>query len=160
MFITQSFLTEANSFQDFLNPDMQILGGKWRDCEIVEKAYIRHSKVRTVPTFKVDLITASLIKYTINSWLATKVIWFNELHKLHEGSGSHSSWEQFIDILTRDPRIGNSHMQVPGPDGQFGFGGHCFPKDTKAFLYYSKLKKNELKLLKKAMDINTSQRDE
>jgi UDPglucose 6-dehydrogenase len=154
------FLTEANSFQDFLDPNMQILGGKWRDCEIVEKAYIRHSNVRTVPTFKVDLITASLIKYTINSWLATKVIWFNELYKLHEESGSHSSWGQFIDILTRDPRIGDSHMQVPGPDGKFGFGGHCFPKDTKAFLYYSKLKKSELKLLKKAMDINTSQRDE
>ena len=61
------FLTEANSFKDFINPDMQILGGKWRDCETVEKAYIRHSSVRTVPTFKVDLITASLIKYTINT---------------------------------------------------------------------------------------------
>jgi UDPglucose 6-dehydrogenase len=154
------FLTEANSFQDFLNPDMQILGGKWRDCETVEKAYIRHSSVRTVPTFKVDLITASLIKYTINSWLATKVTWFNELYNLHEASGSHSSWEQFIDMLTRDPRIGDTHMKVPGPDGKFGFGGHCFPKDTKAFLYYSKLKKNELKLLKKSMDINKSQRDE
>ena len=154
------FLTEANSLQDFINPNMQILGGKWRDCETVEKAYIRHSSVRTVPTFKVDLITASLIKYSINSWLATKVTWFNELYKLHQASGSHSTWEQFIDMVTRDTRIGNSHMQVPGPDGQFGFGGHCFPKDTKAFLYYSKLKKNELKLLKKAIDLNKSQRDE
>ena len=106
------------------------------------------------------MIAASLIKYSINSWLATKVTWFNELYKLHQASGSHSTWEQFIDMVTRDTRIGNSHMQVPGPDGQFGFGGHCFPKDTKAFLYYSKLKKNELKLLQKTIDLNKSQRDE
>lgn len=154
------FLTEANSFEDFINPNMQVLGGKWRDCETVEKAYIRHSSVRTVPTFKVDLITASLIKYTINSWLATKVTWFNELHKLHKASGSHSSWNQFVDMITRDPRIGDSHMQVPGPDNKYGYGGHCFPKDTKAFLFYSKIKKNKLKLLEKAMELNTIHRNE
>ena len=154
------FLTEANSLHDFINPNMQVLGGKWKDCETVEKAYIRHSSVRTVPTFKVDLITASLIKYTINSWLATKVTWFNELHNLHKVSGSHSSWNQFIDMVTRDPRIGDSHMQIPGPDNKYGYGGHCFPKDTKAFLYYSKLKKSKLKLLEKAMDLNTIHRNE
>ena len=55
------FLTEANSFEDFKNPSMQVLGGKWRDCEVVEKAYVKHSSVKIVPTFKTDLITASLI---------------------------------------------------------------------------------------------------
>ena len=154
------FLTEANSLNDFLNPNMQILGGKWRDCEIVEKAYIRHSSVKIVPTFKVDLITASMIKYTINSWLATKVIWFNQLYKLFENSGARCSWEQFTDMLKRDPRIGDSHLQVPGPDGNFGFGGHCFPKDTKALLYYSKLKKAELKLLKASIEYNNTVRND
>ena len=86
---------------------MQILGGKWRDCEVVEKVYIRHSSVKTVPTFKTDLITASLLKYTINSWLATKVVFFNEVHKLFEATGSKFSWEQFTDMLTRDPRVGD-----------------------------------------------------
>ena len=154
------FLTEANSFQDFINPNMQVLGGKWRDCEAVEKAYIRHSSVKTVPTFKTDMITASLIKYTINSWLALKVTFFNELHGLFEHSGAAPQWSQFTDMLTRDPRIGDSHTSVPGPDGQFGYGGHCFPKDTKAFLYYSKLKKKELTLLKAAIQLNEKQREE
>jgi UDPglucose 6-dehydrogenase len=37
-------------------------------------------------------------------------------------------------MVTSDKRIGSSHMQVPGPDGSFGFGGACFPKDTSALL--------------------------
>ena len=148
------FLTEANSLQDFLDPDMQILGGKWKDCEAVEKAYIRHSSVRTVPTFKTDLSTASLIKYTINSWLATKVTFFNDMFHLHQSSNAETSWEQFTDMLKRDPRMGNTHMQVPGPDGEFGFGGHCLPKDTKALLYYSKMEGAQLELLKSVIEQN------
>jgi UDPglucose 6-dehydrogenase len=153
------FLTEANAHQDFINPNMQVLGGSWKYCDKVEKAYARHSKVKTVPTFKVDLITASMIKYTINSWLATKVTFFNELYNLHQDSGSNSSWDQFTEILKTDPRIGDSHMQVPGPDGQFGFGGHCFPKDTEAFLHYASKTGSELKLLKTSIKLNKSQRD-
>jgi len=148
------FLTEANSFEDFLNPSMQILGGKWKDCEAVEKAYVKHSSVKTVPTFKTDLITASLIKYTINSWLATKVTFFNELNTLFESSGTKVPWETFTEMISQDKRIGDTHMKVPGPDGEKGFGGHCFPKDTKALLYYAKLKKAELSILKKAIDKN------
>lgn len=153
------FLTEANSLKDFINPNMQVLGGKWRDCEAVEKAYIRHSSVKTVPTFKTDLITASLIKYTINSWLAVKVTFFNELFELFEKSGAAPQWSQFTDMLTRDPRMGETHMQVPGPDGKFGYGGHCFPKDTKAFLYYSKLYKKKLTILEHAIQLNEKHRE-
>jgi nucleotide sugar dehydrogenase len=148
------FLTEANANQDFINPKMQVLGGKWKDCEVVEKAYLRHSKVKVVPTFKTDLTTASLLKYTINSFLATKVMFFNDLYKLHESSSSMASWEQFIDMLTRDPRVGDSHMQVPGPDGEMGFGGHCFPKDTEAMLKYANDKNIKLNILKKAVETN------
>jgi len=153
------FLTEANSFEDFLNPSMQVLGGKWRDCEVVEKAYVKHSSVKIVPTFKTDLITASLIKYTINSWLATKVVFFNELHELHSNSGTKVPWNNFVEMLTQDSRIGDSHMKVPGPDNKYGYGGHCFPKDTKALLYYSKLKKADMSILKKAIDKNFKLRD-
>ena len=77
------FLTEANSKQEFINPHMQILGGELQDCIEVEQAYINHSKVKIVPTFKTDLTSASMIKYTINSWLATKVSFFNELFHRH-----------------------------------------------------------------------------
>ena len=107
------FLTEANSFQDFLNPSMQILGGKWRDCESVEKAYVKHK----VP------------------------------------------WETFTEMLSQDKRIGDSHMKVPGTDGKLGYGGHCFPKDTEAFVYYSKLKKANLSILKETIKKNNTFRE-
>ena len=148
------FLTEANANEDFKNPPFQVFGGKWRDCEVVEKAYLRHSSVRIVPTFKVDLTTASLLKYTINSWLATKVTFFNELKELHELGSSMVSWEQFTDMLSRDERIGNSHMQVPGPDGEPGFGGHCLPKDTEALLNYANKKNIKMSVLRKAVQTN------
>ena len=153
------FLTDANANQDFINPKMQVLGGRWKDCEVVEKAYLRNSKVKVVPTFKTDLTTASLLKYTINSFLATKVMFFNDLYKLHQSSSSMASWEQFIDMLTRDPRMGDSHMQVPGPDGKFGFGGHCFPKDTEAMLKYANDKNIKLNILKKSVETNNKLRE-
>lgn len=152
------FLTEANAHEDFKNPHMQVLGGKWRDCELVEKAYVKHSSVKICPTFKTDLITASLLKYTINSFLATKVAFFNELYELFDNSQTHSTWDQFTDMLKCDPRIGNSHLKVPGPDGSFGFGGHCFPKDTQALLHYSKKQGCDLKILAEAVKDNDKKR--
>lgn len=154
------FLTEANAHWDFCNPPMQILGGEWSDCEEVERAYVHHSEVKIVPTFKTDIKTASLLKYTINSWLSTKVMFMNELYKLHEQSGSESTWEQFTDMLKCDSRVGNSHMKVPGPDGFFGFGGHCFPKDTSAFLYYAKQQGVDMSVLEQAVKKNKQVRDE
>jgi nucleotide sugar dehydrogenase len=148
------FLTEANADFDFMNPAMQVLGGDWHDCSMVEQIYVNHSRVKTVPTFKTDIITASLIKYTINSWLATKVIFMNEIHKLHAQSGAESTWQQFISMLQCDSRVGNSHMQVPGPDGNFGFGGHCFPKDTQAFLKYAITHGTYLSVLDQAVQQN------
>jgi UDPglucose 6-dehydrogenase len=137
---------------------MQVLGGKWKDCEVVEKAYLRYSSVKIVPTFKTDLTTASLLKYTINSYLASKVMFMNDIYKLHQAGSSSVSWDQFTDMLERDPRIGDSHMKVPGPDGEFGFGGHCFPKDTEALLKYAKDKNIKLNMLKKAVEINNKVR--
>lgn len=158
MVYNPEFLTEANATQDFLNSKMLVLGGKWRDCEYVEKCYARHSSVKLTPAFKTDLITASLVKYTVNSFLATKVAFFNELYDLFEQSNAHSSWEHFTQILSADPRIGSSHMKVPGPDGERGFGGHCFPKDTEAFLFYAERIGSKLPILNKACAENRKRR--
>lgn len=148
------FLTEANAHNDFINPSMQILGGVWEECEIVERAYVEFSKVKVVPTFKTDIVSASLLKYTINSWLATKVTFMNELYHLHKASGANTSWEQFTDMLQRDKRIGDSHLRVPGPDGSFGFGGHCFPKDTAGLLSYADKNNVDLSVLSKVVETN------
>ena len=69
------------------------------------------------------------------------------------------TWEQFTDMLSRDERIGKTHMQVPGPDGEKGFGGHCFPKDTEALLHYANKKNIKMSVLRKAVSTNKKLRD-
>ena len=154
------FLTEVNAHHDFCNPPMQILGGDWGDCEKVERAYVHHSAVKVVPTFKTDITTASLLKYTINSWLATKVMFMNELRDVFEASDTDTPWEQFTYMLSHDKRIGDSHMEVPGPDGYKGFGGHCFPKETEGFLYYAESLGIDMTVLKQAVETNKDVRQQ
>jgi UDPglucose 6-dehydrogenase len=103
---------------------------------------------------------ASMTKYVINAFLATKVLFMNEMYDVSSSFGV--SWDtlkyliQFVD----EKRIGNSHMQVPGPDGKRGFGGICFPKDTSGLLHFSKSLGVNLDILEKAIQKNKSLRDD
>ena len=69
---------------------------------------------------------AEMIKYFTNSFLATKVSFANEIFDLCEKL--NLDYDKVIEYSLYDNRIGNSHLSVPGPDGDYGFGGHCFPK--------------------------------
>lgn len=131
------FLSERNANHDFVNPPMLVLGGHQKDVDLVEKAYRLHTTCALCPVFKMDLLSACMIKYTINSFLATKVTFFNQLKEAFDRSGAEISWDHFTSILANDSRIGSTHMQVPGPDGRYGWGGACFSKDTMALLLYA-----------------------
>jgi UDPglucose 6-dehydrogenase len=74
-----------------------------------------------------------MVKYVTNLYLATKVSFFNDMFRLCQKVGS--DYASVIETVLLDPRIGKSHYMVPGPDGDYGFGGHCFPKDLSAMLY-------------------------
>ena len=63
-------------------------------------------------------------------------------------------WEDFIDIISIDERVGRSHMRVPGMDGKFGYGGPCFPKDCNALIKYSYDIGKPFELLEKSSEIN------
>ena len=116
---------------------MHVFGGDKIDTEWVEQLYKNHSVCRQCPVYHTDLVTASLVKYTINSFLATKVTFFNELYDVFVRAGA-KDFKQFTDIIATDPRIGTTHMRVPGNDGQRGYAGSCFPKDTAALAYYAR----------------------
>ena len=73
-----------------------------------------------------------MVKYVTNSFLATKVSFANEMYQICEGLDV--DYDKVIEYATYDERLGNSHWSVPGPDGDFGYGGHCFPKDVKALI--------------------------
>ena len=132
------FLREKHANLDFVNSDMIIFGGDRNTSTKVSNAYLRHSRCKTKEHIFTDLKTASLIKYAINTFLASKVIFFNELHSMYEKLDVKDSWETVINIISRDKRIGDSHMNVPGHDGKKGFGGACFPKDSLALIKYAK----------------------
>ena len=148
------FLTQANSIQDYLTPQMHILGGRSNATRMAEVVLTNISKCQPCPIYKTDIKTAALAKYAINSYLATKVSFMNELFQLHHMSGAESSFAELASILSSDSRIGKSHLQVPGPDGEFGFGGACFPKDTKAFVEYAKTKNTNLDIISSAIEVN------
>jgi UDPglucose 6-dehydrogenase len=131
------FLTEKNYIQDFQNPPMHVFGGQEIDTKQVETLYSEHSICRQCPVFHTDLATASFVKYSINSFLATKVTFFNELYDVFKASGG-KEFDKLTQIMSTDPRIGVSHMKVPGNNGERGYGGSCFPKDTAALAYFAR----------------------
>ena len=110
---------------------MIIFGGDRNISIHVSNAYLRHSRCKTKEHIFTDLKTASLIKYAANTFLASKVIFFNELHALYEKLNVTDSWESVANIISRDKRIGDSHMNVPVMMVE-RVGGACFPKDTLA----------------------------
>ena len=148
------FLREKHANKDFINSEMIIFGGDRNIANVVSKAYLTNSRCLTRDHVFTDLKSASLIKYAINTFLASKVIFFNELHELFLDLDVKDSWESVIDTISRDKRIGESHMNVPGHDGRKGFGGACFPKDSLALVKFAEDKDLELQLLKKTIKIN------
>ena len=118
----------ADPTKEFLEQEFSIFGG--------EDARFWHEIFKPVlPNLKVVRYTtaeqAAFAKYVLNTFLATKVGFFNEMYKIYEGLG-YTGFDAMVESICNDPRVGHSHTQVPGPDGQFGFGGHCFPKDISA----------------------------
>ena len=131
------FLAEKNYIEDFKNPSMQIFGGRNADTDTVEKLYKKHSVCKPCPTYKTDMVTASMVKYCINSFLATKVTFMNEMYDVLRAARG-CDWNTFVKIISNDTRMGKSHMKVPGNDGQRGYAGSCFPKDTNALAWFAK----------------------
>jgi len=114
-----------------------VFGGINADTDAVEKFYKEHSICKQCPVYKTDIVTASMVKYCINSFLATKVTFMNEMYDVLRAAKG-TDWQTFTKIIANDPRIGNTHMKVPGNDGQRGYAGSCFPKDTNALAWFAR----------------------
>lgn len=124
------FLTEANAVEDFNNQSRIILGGPRKGTTKLRRLYAKvFPKAHIIKT---DSTHAEMVKYLTNSFLATKVSFANEIYQICEGL--KVDYDKVVEYATLDDRLGKSHWNVPGPDGDFGFGGHCFPKDLSALL--------------------------
>ena len=129
------FLTERKARLDFVNTSRIVLGGTSSSAmDTVEELYrIRFPYTKIIKT---DLGTAQLIKYMANCFFAAKVSFMNEMYQICEKI--EGDWDCALDGFISDGRIGNSHIDVPGHDGDFGFGGKCFPKDINAMIKRAK----------------------
>lgn len=148
------FLTERNADRDFVFPHAVVLGGQKPLTSAVEKLYRDHSKVTVnAPFIHMRIVDAVFIKYATNTFLASKVMMFNQLKELYDKSGGQD-WGHLVSTLGLDPRMGTSHMKVPGLDGRPGFGGACFPKDTTALLAYAKSLSVDMSVLREVVKSN------
>jgi nucleotide sugar dehydrogenase len=150
------FLTQRTAKLDMMTQARVIFGGDSISTEALENFYSKRFKNRNY--IHTDPTTAEFIKYMNNTFFATKVSFLNEFKLLAEKL--NVSWETAIWGFASDGRIGDSHLDVPGPDGKFGFGGTCFPKDINAIIDVANDNGVDMNVLKAAWATNLQVRPE
>ena len=154
------FLTERSAKYDFINQSRIIVGGgEGHAFEVGATADLfRWRFGDSVSIIETDWETAELIKYMSNCFFTTKISYMNEMYQI--ANKCEADWEVVLDGFFRDGRVGHSHMNVPGHDGKFGFGGSCFPKDNQAILHFGESLGLNLNTIKGAWKTNLEVRSE
>ena len=148
------FLTEANSFEDFKNQTRIIIGGNPDySCSAAKKVKQMFRKpFPKIPIVVTKWETAEMVKYFTNCFLASKVTFANQMYQIC--LDHNIDYDKVCEYALYDERIGNSHLAVPGPDGDLGFGGHCFPKDLAAMIAFGSINDDCTDFLKSVQDYN------
>jgi len=150
------FLTEANFIEDFRNQSRIIIGGERPSTTKLRQVYsLAFPDARIVKT---GSITAEMVKYFTNTFLATKVSFANEMKMICDHLDI--DYDKVVEYSTYDDRLGKSHWAVPGPDGKLGFGGSCFPKDINALIKVAEKWDLPVNVLSSAWDTNLVVRPE
>ncbi|MEM7584410.1 MAG: UDP-glucose/GDP-mannose dehydrogenase family protein [Acidobacteriota bacterium] len=141
------FLREGSAIEDFLHPDRVVIGSRdQRAIDIMLEIY-SPLKVANVPFVVTDVESAELIKYASNGFLATKISFINEIAALCEAFGAD------VGVVAQgmglDSRVGPKFLQ-PGP----GFGGSCFPKDTRAVAQLAHEKGLKFRIIDAVLEAN------
>jgi len=125
------FLTERNALVDFITPARHIIGGQSSYAMNALKDLYEY-RFPGVPVHLMTAMSAEQVKYTANCFFAVKIMFFNEMRLLSDAL--QTDWDCVMKGVLSDGRIGMSHTDVPGWDGDFGFGGKCFSKDINALI--------------------------
>jgi UDPglucose 6-dehydrogenase len=124
IYFMPEFLTERIAYEDFCRHKIICTGRKELLAEIfIDKDFIEMSNA-----------SAEILKYVHNVFGALKVTFFNGVYELCRNS--KANYEDIIKGLQVSGHINKMYTQVPGPDGKFGYGGKCFPKDVDALLEF------------------------
>lgn len=146
------FLREGSAVEDFMRPNRVIIGAESPQAIAIMKDLYRPLYLLETPFVITDITTAELIKYATNSFLATKISFINEISALCEVVGAD------VNVVAKamglDGRIGAKFLHAG-----VGFGGSCFPKDTRALVKIAEEKGVNLEIVKAAINANERQKN-
>lgn len=138
------FLTQKRANEDFLSPARTVIGVSKKHTGDRLKQLYKTILPKKQKFFITGLTEAEIIKYMSNLMLASKVLLANEFYELTQKVGA--DYQQIYKAVEADPRIG-THLAVPGPDDDLGFGGACFPKDMLGLLAFAQNKRIDMSAL-------------
>ncbi|MCF8019825.1 MAG: hypothetical protein K9L62_10480 [Vallitaleaceae bacterium] len=144
------FLTERTAKLDFINASRLIFGGDPLSTKKVENLF--RERFPHTPIFKTTWEASEMVKYMSNCFFAIKISFLNEIYDIAEYAGV--PYEELRNMWLSDYRIGNSHTDVPGHDGDRGYGGKCFPKDVKAFVKWAEEQNVNMDMCRAADAVN------
>jgi len=145
------FLREGKALYDFMHPDRIVIGSESNKAiEIVKEVY-RVLKLNDIPFITTNLETAEMIKYASNAFLAMKISYVNEIANLCEKIGADV--QVVTSAMGRDGRISPKFLHC-GP----GYGGSCFPKDTKALAKIGRESNSPITLIESTIKANQNQK--
>ena len=145
------FLREGSALNDFLWPDRVVIGGtSKKSFNVMKEIYGPLFKNKQLIVFT-TVATAEMIKYASNAFLALKISYMNEVANLCESIGADV--KQVSKVMGQDGRISSKFLH-PGP----GYGGSCFPKDTKAFVAAGRNNGNRIRTIEAAIKTNNEQK--
>ncbi len=142
------FLSQGTAVQDTLHAPRIVIGAADADTTAVLREMVAPFKLPIVET---DLCSAEMIKYASNSFLALKISFINEIANLCETVGADVT--DVANGMGYDARIGRQFLRAG-----VGYGGSCFPKDTKALYWLSEHEGQALKTVRAAIDVNEAQK--
>lgn len=145
------FLREGAAINDFMRPDRVVIGSCDEEAVAIMRDLYRPLYLIEAPFVITSLEAAELSKYASNAFLATKISFINEIANLCEKIGCDV--HDVAKAMGMDRRIGNKFLH-PGP----GFGGSCFPKDTRALALMARSFSSESRIIDAVIAVNQRQR--
>jgi UDPglucose 6-dehydrogenase len=144
------FLREGSAIEDFMRPNRVVIGTDSEQAVAIMKDLYSPLYLIEAPVVITDVETAEMIKYASNAFLATKISFINEMANICELVGADI--HQVAKGMGLDGRIGRKFLH-PGP----GYGGSCFPKDTRAIFKLAESLGYRFRIVESAMDVNDQQ---
>jgi UDPglucose 6-dehydrogenase len=146
------FLREGSAIEDFMRPNRIVIGSDSEQADAIMRDLYAPLFLMETPIVSTNVASAEMIKYASNAFLATKVSFINEIAEVCERVGADI--HHVAKGMGLDRRIGSKFMHA-GP----GYGGSCFPKDTRALVNIAKSSGYDIRIVQAVLEVNSQRRE-